>query len=183
MIQYVKAIGVVALIIIIFIFSITALPWIIILIGLASLPNPPKPTITYAEFPFRLEYKIGDEMVIVEDTLICKYDGIGLSEGSGKYRKWKKYISGSAEDDILLLTIDESYKIYCTTGDASYYMGDNVHDIDYPFKPYAYYVEIEGKSTRLGDISSDDLLENYNIEIINWEYPRPVENVFVNKNK
>ena len=53
-----------------------AFPWIVIFIGGWLSPNPPTPEITYGEFPFRLEYRIADEVYVVEDVIVCEYDGV-----------------------------------------------------------------------------------------------------------
>ena len=49
---------------------ILASPWILIFIGGWLSPNPPAPEITYGEFPFRLEYRIEDEVYVVEDVIV-----------------------------------------------------------------------------------------------------------------
>jgi len=73
--------------------NFTVWPWVMISLGISLLPNPPKPGITYSEFPFRLVYEINGERKVIEDTLICEYDGIGMDEGRGKYRKWKEHLA------------------------------------------------------------------------------------------
>ena len=50
------------------------------------------PEIRYGEFPFRLEYEINGERFVIEDTVICEFDGIGWNEAQGKFRKWKDYL-------------------------------------------------------------------------------------------
>lgn len=67
----------------------SVLPWAMIALGMLISPNPPRPEITYGEFPFSLEYEINGHRKVIEDTLIGEYDGIGMNEGIGKYRKWK----------------------------------------------------------------------------------------------
>ena len=37
------------------------------------------PQITEGEFPFVLEYEINGERHIIEDTVVCKFDGYDLS--------------------------------------------------------------------------------------------------------
>ena len=38
-----------------------SLPWILLGIGIASLPNPPEPEVKYGEFPFKLVYEVDGE--------------------------------------------------------------------------------------------------------------------------
>ncbi len=45
------------------------------------------------EFPFCLEYEIKGKRSVIQDTLICEYDGIGINEGQGKYREWKEHLA------------------------------------------------------------------------------------------
>lgn len=65
------------------IFYVVFLPWIFLAFGAVLMPNPPSPKFTYGEFPFVLEYAINGERFVVEDTVICKYDGVGLDESQG----------------------------------------------------------------------------------------------------
>ncbi|MDN9010180.1 hypothetical protein [Brevibacillus laterosporus] len=48
----------------------TVWPWIMISLGISSLPNPTKPEITSGEFLFRLVYMINGETKVIEDTLM-----------------------------------------------------------------------------------------------------------------
>ncbi|MFA8307240.1 YdgA family protein, partial [Paenibacillus alvei] len=52
---------------------IVALPWILIYVGLQLQPDPPRPEITYGEFPFKLVYEINGERKVIQDTVICEY--------------------------------------------------------------------------------------------------------------
>ena len=75
--------------IVLMIACVLVLPWMLLYLGIAFSPDPPRPEITRGEFPFRLEYEIDGKRVVIEDTLICEFDGFGMNEGAGKYRKWK----------------------------------------------------------------------------------------------
>ena len=77
---------------VIVIFSLNIFAWSSIFIGNLLSSNPPKPEITYAEFPFEIVYELEGETVTVNDVYVCEYDGIGMNEGVGKYREWKGYI-------------------------------------------------------------------------------------------
>ncbi len=152
---------------------ILASPWIIIFMGGWLSPNPPKPEITYGEFPFRLEYRIEDEVIVVEDVIVCEYDGIDWDEGNGKHRNWKKTFKNTGEEDLLVL-IDGDTKIYCSVGGADYYMGDK--EYGEPFIPKFYYVEFYDNITVSG--SAGDLLDKYKIELLDWHLSKPIENKF-----
>lgn len=102
---------------------LVSLPWILLAIGLFFSEAPPKPSVTYEEFPFHLEYMLDDELVVVDDVIICEYTGIEMNEGIGKYRTWEKYIEGTGEDDHFITEVD-GYKLYFNLGSANEYMGD-----------------------------------------------------------
>lgn len=155
-----------------------AFPWIAIYIDLQLLPNPPRPKITYGEFPFRLEYEINGKIIVVKDTLICEYDGVGINEGEGKYRKWKERLA-SGNKKVVLLKINDSKEIYYDPGDASYYMGDLMPDEEYtPDFPDAGILERQGGIQNDSTISADELLKRYNIKLISWNYSKPIKNNF-----
>lgn len=155
--------------------------WLSIGVGLGVVtwlftPNPPRPEITYGEFPFELVYEIDEEVVTVTDTFICKYDGIGMNEGVGKYREWKGYIQGTGQEGIKLFE-EEGVIIWCYIGDPKYYMGEvkylNADCIPNVVKEYPYL-----SGTSYTGLKADELWELYNIRIISWQFSDPVENSF-----
>jgi hypothetical protein len=162
-------------------------PWSLIFFGGQLEPNPPRPEITYGEFPFRLEYEINGQRKVIHDVLICEFDGFGWNEGTGKYRRWEKRLV-SGEQDILLLKVDDSKKILFSPGSAQYYMNDldrkkKFHsdkvakENDSSF-PDAFY-EIHSKgSTLTGFVSADELLKEYHIKLLSFEPSQPVQNHF-----
>jgi len=148
-------------------------------LGISVLPSPPKPEITYGEFPFRLEYEIDGKRVVVEDTLICEYDGIGMNEGQGKYRKWKKHLA-SGNEKVILLKVDNTKEIYYDPGPGWYYMGDNETQNKYMHNfPDALFIEQKDKFVTRGTVYEKELLDMYNIKLIGWDYTQPIENNFI----
>lgn len=124
------------IIIILIIFAIQILPWALIFVGMVCEPNPPAPEIKYGEFPLKIEYSINGEQFVVEDTIICEYDGIGMNEGVGKYRKWKNTFASGKKQLILFEEegINENYicedrhnvvtTVFFDFGSGGYYMGE-----------------------------------------------------------
>lgn len=160
--------------------GILTLPWSVIYLGLIFEPNPPKPKITYWEFPFKLEYKINEEHKVVEDTLICEFDGFKMNEGLGKYRKWKSLLK-SGNKKIILLQINDTDYLYYDPGYAGYYLGDsnNANAISYEeYFPNASRLERDGNFTSDGIIMADELLNKYNITLISWQPSEPIVNEF-----
>lgn len=159
---------------VIIVFIISA-PWLLMLGVSIFESNPPEPEITYGEFPFRLEYSVDNEIFVIEDVLVCEYDGVDWDEGNGKHRAWKEYFKNTGEDDLLILT-DGDTKLYWSIGKAEYYMDDLKYTVREPFTPSVYYIE------EYDDISvsggAEELLNKYKIELIDCQLSKPIENKF-----
>ncbi|NKQ21790.1 hypothetical protein HFD84_18410 [Brevibacillus laterosporus] len=126
----------------------------------------------------------------MQDTLICEYDGIGMDEGQGKYRKWKGHLA-SGKERVLLLEVDNpvslgsdkkvmKQEIYYSIGSERYYMGDTKEYEIYEqsFPEASYFEQYEDGSSSGGVIQADELLEKYNIKLISWDYTQPIKNSF-----
>ncbi len=151
---------------------VASVPWLL-MAGISVLePNPPKPEITYAEFPFRIEYRIADKNYVIEDTVICEYDGMGWNEGRGKHREWKKYFKKSSQEDLVIFT-DGDIKICCSVGSARYYMDDEKYPTDQEYAPTFYCIYPIGAY-----YDREELLKKYDIELIDWQLSKPIKNSF-----
>ena len=145
-------------------------------------PDPPRPEITYGEFPFRIEYEINGELIIIEDSVICEFDGFFVSwGGDGKTRQWKVSFASGRKSEIFkssaYLLIDEVDQICFSLGDGKYYMGD----VERPYNQSLYAIKIirgPGGSLRLPRIDSYELLNTYDIKIISYEISPPIVNSF-----
>lgn len=168
----------------------TVWPWVMISLGLSILPNPPRPEIIYGEFPFRLVYEINGETKVIEDTLICEYDGIGMDTGRGKFLKWKVSLA-SGNHKILLLNIEGSsgiarlkktlkQEIYYDPGPAWYYMGEHMGGNGYMhnFPNASFSEQYQDGIGANGILLEDDLFEKYKIKLISWDYAQPIKNTF-----
>jgi hypothetical protein len=150
------------------------IPLIAMPISSLLMPNPPLPEITYGEFPFRLEYEINGDAVVIEDTVICEFDGLEFSwGGEGKFRKWKSRLaSGSQGNYLLLLTIDGINDLQCNVRDPAYYMGETSLGHYNDEKPPGVFLK-NGPV-----LSQKEVLEKYGIHFISWEFTLPIENTF-----
>lgn len=154
-------------------------PWVSIFIGTLLLEQPAKPEIEREEFSFTLIYKIGGETKMVNDTLICEFDGIGVDEGRGKYRKWKSKLASGNTNIILWEKEGGSEKIYYNYAPPGYYMGDP--DDAGGNNSNASDVILEknlNDSREQIFISEKRLLQKYDIEIVSWDCEEPIENKF-----
>ena len=152
-----------------------------ILICLVSLPFIAStligPKIKYGEFPFRLEYEIRGQVVVVEDTIICKTDGINF-DFLTPFRKWKNYLASGKELQTkfreVSLLIDDINKIGVTLDSAGYYMGlrEEKYAKDGPvFDIFLFYSEYSRMP-----ISTEKLWNEYGIRIISFEPSPPLKN-------
>lgn len=168
-------IGVIAVIII---FLVISSVWIALYLGITFSKNPAKPEIKYGEFPYKLVYELDGQKCIKEGKFICKYKGISMDEGRGKYRNWIGFIDGTDKPSVLLFE-DEMYEIYCYIGDAEYYMGDyenSEYNSDFIPKPYITGLPKEGNDMKI--LLEDKVNSVYKIKIIDWEFSEPIDNVF-----
>ena len=156
------------------ILTCTILPWLILFFGYMVSEAPAKPEITYEEFPFELVYEIYGEEITVHDTLICSYDGIGISEASGKVRIWTSALKDG--DEKLVLSSNDNVILYYDIGPASYYMGDYNNGNFSPGVRCETKYKNGTKSDRL--IFSDELSDQYAIVIKSWRIRPPIQNSF-----
>jgi len=161
-------------------------PWAAMFAGISLMPNPPRPSITHGEFPFHLVYEINGKQVTVDDTVVCDYDGIGMNEGIGKYRKWKEHLANGNNNaasttvggsvvyyGVLLLKINDT-TVYYDVGTPDYYMGDIHSDVDYS----PGVVREDGSFYSGGSVDDKELWDKYKIKIINWTHAPPIKNTF-----
>jgi len=156
--------------------GIFILPWVFLAFGTTFLlPNPPMPEIRYGEFPFRLEYEINGERIVVEDTIICKFDGVGAGT-NGKYLKWDSFlVSGKkppSKSAGAAMPIDEENNLYFSVGSAEYYMG--VREGAMPSNLHAVRFGNGGAQS----VFEDELLTKYGIRLLSWEPSAPIQNTF-----
>ena len=142
-------------------------------------PDPPLPEITYGEFPFRIEYEIDDERFIVEDTVICEFDGIYSSE-AGKSLRWKSHLaSGSEGSGLILYVVDDKKTVTCNVGQPQYYMGCSLMTPDeyWHYSLKAFLVEGQGTPGVIA-LFPEQWYDDYNFRFISWEFSDPIVNTF-----
>ena len=134
-----------------------------------------EPKTKYGEFPFSLTYKIGGNMITVNNTYVCKFTGIGWNTGRGFYKKWSGYVKETGLENVLLFE-DTEIKIFCQIGDPHYYMLDDDY-LAWEKKslspPHLY---IEKKTNDFKYMSVDQIKQTYDIEIISWKFSNPIKN-------
>ena len=141
----------------------------------SSISDPPRPEITYGEFPFRVEYEVYGELVVMEDTIVCEFDGFNRPWDGSKTRKWKASFASGRKTlfkQSAAAIVDGVNQIYFALGAADYYMGEQ----NYNLSLHVYQL----RSNRSGGlkISPDELFNTYNIRVISYEFSPPIVNSF-----
>lgn len=167
-----KQLFIILILVILLLIAFIVGPWLLIYFGLSSEENPPKPAFTYGEFPFYLEYEINGQIMIVEDTVIVKYDGIGLSEGTGKYIKWKQTLA-SGNEEVVLFKDGESVKLILTVRERNYHLEEVENE--YNLLPKVIKEERKGRRTSKDYISEVELFNEYKMKLIKFEYGEPLK--------
>ncbi len=143
----------------------------------------PEPIIRYHEFPFQLIYELEGKKYVIEDSVICEYDGQEFSTGTGeKYRKWKSRLKSGNTRITLFNTSDgiEIFYLDLLTFPAGKYMGepDSKGNILGTFPDALYTENFEDKTVGRYIISADIMFEKYKLRLENWEISPPIENSF-----
>ncbi len=160
----------------------------------------PAPQIKEGEFPFVVEYEMNGERYLIEDALVCTFDGYGINNfaifGYPTPRSWSMKLKKTGKEHFNITLIDfedntesllvknrinnwSSLRIYL--GSGGYYMGDTDRDKDNPKIEYVEEYTIipnwlsEIDSTML---SNEELEKYFGIKIIRFEFSEPIENKF-----
>ena len=161
------------------------------------LPRPPRPEITYAEFPFRIEIEHNGERLVFEDTLICEFSGFGMSGGIGgnwrRYRRWTSRFESGREYNTTwpsFTMIETDYVVVrFHSGEPAFYM--DLHGV--PWSPIRTRIVVDDLAMRArGEFSRtshrltfpqdlerpEEHLANFGIEVISIELTPPIKNTF-----
>lgn len=158
------------------------------------------PVITKQEFPFRVEFSLGDEVFVAEDSVVCEFDRLDHNMGHKSpniIRHWKEYLKSEGDGmdyykDLIVLEecgeksifknrVNNISQVCLTFGEAEYYMGES--EYGYLSAPCFYYYEffrdntgrVAGKFTIL---TEEQLKEFFDIEIIEWSFSEPIVNTY-----
>lgn len=153
------------------------------------------PQITQGEFPFVVEYEMGGETYLIEDTVVCEFDGYDLSALTiNKPRKWKKYLK-SGKDSCLILSEknkpsaikerrhNEWARLRVFYGAPEYYMGDPTYkSLVHKYPGFIYYeTYTENGEKRYGwgtELTDDELKKYFKITVKRFEFSKPIKNKF-----
>ena len=134
-----------------------------------------EPTVKGHEFDYSVTYRIGSETKTYEGTFRCSFAGLDKDDDPTLRLYDGVHTKDGNELGALWLTVAQKEDVELTMAvglDAAYLMGDPdkyeyVHGND---DPYFEATDAEGYSVEVS--------ENFDAEIISWEYPEPIENSF-----
>lgn len=162
---------------------------VIVIIGLiiyfATSSDVPRPKIKYGEFPISITYEVGGEVKVIEDTVICEFDGIERLGEAGKYRKWRSRLK-SGDDSLAFFPVEQNVviEVGIFRGFPSYYMGDyserSKEDCERSMADDRYREYVEWRNgIKTGNIfTKEEVWEKYKLRIIDVQYSLPIENTF-----
>ncbi|MBR4870294.1 MAG: hypothetical protein IKU12_05895 [Oscillospiraceae bacterium] len=152
---------------IVFIVAIVAMVASIVISGIAK-----KPTVTEGEFPYSITYSVQGEVKTLEGVYHAQFAGNeSYADNTGRI------YTGDDETWITICETEEGKVQIITHMYAEYLMGD-AQDSDYfsdsAFEPELVYFDNEGY-----ELEDEALKAEWDVEILEWDYPTPVENTLV----
>lgn len=148
--------------------------------------NPPAPEITYGEFPIKVTCEINGKIKVIEDTVICEFDGFENLGSAGKYRKWKAYLK-SGNERLTLLHVENTeipFDISVSYGQPDYYMGDLRYESKEEYEKkmmddrYLGYTQWENGVQTGCSIPKEEVWEKCKLKIIDIQYSPSIQNNF-----
>ena len=154
----------------------------------------PEPEIRYGEFPFRLEYEINGERFVIEDVLIAEFRySIRGDMVMPRRRVWDTTFV-NANSSLLIIAEIEDITISFFAGLAQYFMGDpdggQYQRAERRLETgREYYIpgmpdisvrnpNNEQLVTRFRPEDAHEILAEFGITIISWEYTPAIVNSF-----
>ena len=142
----------------------------------------PRPEVKEGRFHFTATYELNGEVKTVSDVYICKYDGIGWTlDGGNYYRDWVGHFESGMEGDVLeICTTEDGGKIYLVFHIyPEYFMGEPDYSEDFAPVLKANLIYYEGDNGTISELYDDEeLIADYGVRIIHFEYDAPIENSF-----
>ena len=125
---------------------------------------------------------------MIEDIIICEFDGFKTFGTAGRRRTWKASLKSGNKSIVLLKgkTNGASYEITkSVTGLPEYYMGDfrqskeDYENIlaDDRYLGYAQWKDSEEKGSAVST-PKEEVWKKYKLRVISIEYSEPIKNTF-----
>ncbi|MBR5134975.1 MAG: hypothetical protein IKV35_05195 [Clostridia bacterium] len=135
------------------------------------------PTVTEHDFHYSATYRLDGETKTLEGVYRCRFGGTG--EGTEPLERYYEGFhlsdpdAGQPKDHIIATKDDlELRVVFIFTND--YLMGDDRYDEEAVEEPYLAVYDKEGY-----EYTEPEKLGLFDVELISWELPEPVDNSFV----
>ena len=152
---------------IVFAVAVIAMVIAVVICGIAK-----KPTVTQGEFPYSVTYSVQGEVKTLEGVYRAEFTGNeSYADNTGRIYDG---------DDETWFTVYEAEggKVQIITHMYPEYLMGDPQDSDYfgdrDFAPELVYYDAEGY-----EIEDPEIIAKWDVEILEWEYPTPVENKLV----
>lgn len=132
------------------------------------------PKIREGRFNLSVTYEYGGELKTVSGVYVCEYDGIvWWTVNEAPYVNWKTHLEGELNTEtISVCTTDDGGEILITLLlYPQYFMGDPEYA---DFTPIAR-AEIFYEDREIDDA---DVIAEYGVKLIGYEYDEPIQNSF-----
>lgn len=141
------------------------------ILGQALFDRPSKPKIKHAEFPFELVYEYNGEEFIINESIVCDYEGISFALEGGNYRDWDCHITNNARYGQYYLDEINYPSLYVQVPlNAEYYMGAPGTDEEFA-TPYIFFIDESTGTTYY----EQDLMDVVGARIISWSVSEPLK--------
>ncbi len=150
------------------------------------------PQITEHEFPFVVEYIMNDETYIVEDSVVCKFNGYDLSSLTlNKPRSWTSHLKSGNKEKCNILSEEnqlskikkrqhnERANLNIYYGSPEYYMGDPDAWMLVHSEPQIIYYQTYDDHYNWGtELTLDEVEKYFGIKVTRFEFSEPIINYF-----
>ena len=154
------------------------------------------PQITEGEFPFVFEYELNGQRYLIEDTVVCRFDGYDLSNPFSFIpcsRTWFASLKSGEEEKRMIIEFDENTesalvsgrvntesRVHLFYGSGGYYLGDPEDADGGPKIRYTekYQTGPKESTVTVTDLSYEQLEELFGIKVIRFEFSSPIDNTF-----
>lgn len=154
---------------------------------LTSCDKAPEPKIKEGRFDFSVTYEVDGEVTTISSVFVCEFAEAGRLY-DGYYRKWDGYIEDRSIEELfpedyyqcIVVKTNEYGIIYLELNlHEEYFMSDPYYNFN-GAEPCLYIEYFEDKVEEVGTYATDDpeIIENYGVKIISFEYDEPIENVY-----
>ncbi len=151
----------------VFIVAVIMMLITVVICGIAK-----KPAITQGEFPYSITYSVQGEVKTLEGVYHAEFTG------NESYADNTSRIYDGDDETWFTVYEDEGGKVQIITHMYPEYLMGDPQDSDYfgdrDFAPELVYYDAEGY-----ELEDEALKAEWDVEILEWEYPTPVENTLV----